>query len=385
MISKNTKKILYVTGTRADFGLMAPVLKAIKKSKSLNLDIYATGEHLMPELGDTVKEVKKYFPETISIKSFFKKDNEVGVVDFAGDLLLKIRKILSKTKPDLILVLGDRVEMLCTALAGLYMGIPIAHIHGGEKTGTVDEVVRHTITKMSHLHFTATKSAVNRIINMGEVSNKVYNVGAPALDTILRKHLPTREELYSKLKIDLNKKFILLAQHPSSEDTETVQKHIKIIIKAVKHSQLPVIVVYPHLDVGGRQIIKEIEREKNNNLFKIFKNVDHQTFLALEREAGVMVGNSSAGIIEAASFKTPVVNIGDRQNGRERSGNVLDVDYDEKKIAKAIEKSLYDKKYLAKLKKIKNIWGDGKTSERIVKILENLEINKSLLNKQICY
>lgn len=386
MISKNKKKkIAYVTGTRADFGLMTPVLNAIQQSKSLDLTLYATGEHLKAELGNTINEVRKYFPKVLPIRAILKGDTKSGVTKFAGDFLLKVSEVLNQNRPDLIIVLGDRIEMLGTALACLYLGIPVAHIHGGEKTGTVDEVARHAITKLSQLHFAATKDAAERIIKMGEVKKRVYTVGAPALDTILNESLPTKVELYARLKLDLGSKFILLVQHPVSEDIENAGKQMAITIKAVKHFKLPVVVVYPHLDVGGQKIIKEIEKEKSNKLFKILKNVDHKTFLALEREALVMVGNSSAGIIEVASFQTPVINIGDRQKNRERSGNVLDVGYNEKEIILAIKKSLNDKKYLAKLKKIKNIYGDGKTSKRIVKILENLKIDKNLLNKHIYY
>ena len=194
-----------------------------------------------------------------------------------------------------------------------------------------------------------------------------------------------RKELLSKLGMDSQEKFILVLQHPVSEDAVNADKQIRETIEAIKKIKMPAIFIYPHIDVGGRKIIEEINKEKNNKLFKIFPSLEHKIFLALEREASVWVGNSSAAMIESSSFKTPVVNVGNRQTGRQRGENVLNVDYDRNQIYKAIYKSLNNKKYLAKLKRVKNPWGDGKTSERVVKILEKLEINPKLLNKQISY
>jgi len=382
---KNTKKIFYVSGTRADFGLMLPVLKAIETSRSLDLIFYATGEHLMFQFGKTINDIKKHFSEVHTIKASSKSDEKTGVAEFNANFFKKITIKLKEEKPDLVLVLGDRSEMLLTAVACLYLGIPIAHIHGGEKTGTVDEVSRHAITKISNIHFPATKDAASRIKKMGEDSWRINIVGAPALDTILNEKLPTRGELLSDLGMNIKDKFILVLQHPVSDEAMNAGDQMKETIEAVKKFDMPAVFIYPHADAGGRRIIDEIQKEKNNPLFKIFPSLEYKKFLALQREASVWVGNSSAALIESSSFKTPVVNVGNRQIGRERGHNVLDVGYDRNQIYKAIHQSLNDKKYLNKLKKIKNLWGDGKTSERIVKILEKLEISSKLLNKQISY
>ncbi len=379
------KKIAYVSGTRADFGLMTSVLKAISKNSHLDLRIYATGIHLMPEFGYTFDIVKKEFPNVKKINATFKTDDQAGMADFTGDFLKKVTEVLGKDKPDLVLTLGDRPEMLCTAVACLYLGIPTAHVHGGEKTSTVDEVARHAITKLSHLHFPATKESAQRIRGMGEEDQRVYVVGAPALDMILNKKLPNRKELFKKLNIDPNQKIILLTQHPVSEEIKEASQQMRESIEAVKSFKLPVVVIYPHADAGGREIIKVIEKEKNNSLFIIFPSLEYKHFLALEREAAVWVGNSSGAMIESSSFGTPVVNVGSRQSGRQRGDNVLDVGHNRYEIRAAIEKSLNDKSYIAKLKKIKNPWGDGKTGLRIVQILEKMDIGSKLLNKQISY
>ena len=382
---QKNKKIFYVSGTRADFGLMLPVLRAIKASKSLDLILCAAGEHLMFQFGKTINDIKKHFPEVHTIKTSSKSDEKTGVAEFNANFFKKITIKLKEEKPDLVLVLGDRSEMLLTAVACLYLGIPIAHIHGGEKTGTVDEVSRHAITKISNIHFPATKDAASRIKRMGEDSWRINIVGAPALDTILNEKLPTRGELLSDLGMNIKDKFILVLQHPVSDEVMNAGNQMKETIEAVKKFDMPAVFIYPHADAGGRRIIDEIQKEKNNPLFKIFPSLEYKKFLALEREASVWVGNSSAALIESSSFKTPVVNVGNRQIGRERGHNVLDADYDRNKIYKAIHKSLNDKKYLNKLKKIKNPWSDGRTGIKIAKILEKIELSPKILNKQICY
>ena len=385
MTLKNKKKIAYISGTRADFGLMTPILKAINQSAKLNLQVYATGIHLMPEFGETVQYVRKEFPTAIDIKARFGTDDRVGMAKFTGDFLGRLVEIFSKNRPDFVLTLGDRPEMLCTAMACLYLGIPTGQVHGGEKTSTVDEVARHAITKLSHVHFPATEESARRIEKMGEEKWRIHVVGAPALDVILNEKLPTREELFKELGLDPRKKVILVTQHPVSEEVEEAGLQMKETLAAVKKFNLPVVITYPHADAGGRKIIRVIEKEKNNPIFHIFPSLEYKQFLALEREAAVWVGNSSGAMIESSSFQTPVVNIGTRQMGRHRSSNVIDVGYNKKEIEKAIDKSLNDPAYLKRLKKIKNPWGDGKTGPRVAKILENIGINSRLLTKQITY
>jgi len=385
MKNEKKKKIAYVSGTRADFGLMAPVLRAINRSEKLQLQVYATGIHLMPEFGETVKEVRKEFPNARLIKATFKSDERSGMAEFTGKFIKKLVMAFKKDKPDLALTVGDRPEMLCVAVACLYLGIPTGQIHGGEKTFTVDEVARQAITKLSQLHFAATLESARRIRKLGEAEKRIYVVGAPALDVILKEKLLTRAELFKSLSLDLKEKIILITQHPVSEEYEAAGRQMAVTIAAVKTFKMPVVITYPHADAGGRRIIKVIAKEKNNPLFRIVPSFNYKQFLALEREAAVWVGNSSGAMIESASFKTPVVNIGTRQSGRQHGANVINVGYDRKEIIAAIKKSLGDKKYLQKLAVIKNPWGDGKTGPRIAKILETIPLNAKLLVKQITY
>lgn len=383
--SVKKKKIAYISGTRADFGIMTPVLKAIKGSKLLDLKLYVTGEHLMTEFGSTINHVKRYFPKATPINAIFEEGSKIGMAKFTAKLLDKAIDIFDRNKPDLVLVLGDRPEMLSVATACLYLGIPIGHIHGGEKTGTVDEIARHTITKMSHIHFPATEDSASRLNKMGEDEWRINKVGAPGIDVILNEKLLDRQELFRRLNINPENSIILVTQHPVSEDISNAGRQMETTMSAVKEFNMPVVVIYPHADAGGKKIIEVIKKEQKNPIFRIFPSLEYKIFLALERETSVWVGNSSGAIIESASFGTPVVNIGNRQYGRQRSGNVIDVGYNKKEIIDAINKSLNDEKYRTRIKSVKNCWGDGKASSRIVSILEKLEITPQLLNKQISY
>ena len=379
------RKIAYVSGTRADYGLMTSILKAIDKSDKLELLLYATGIHLMSKFLETAKEVEREFSQTKRLPAVFENDSRLGMAKFTGQFLVKLVSAFEKDKPDLVLTLGDRVEMLCVATACLYLGIPTAQVHGGEKTFTVDEVARHAITKLSNLHFPATKESAKRIKKMGEEAWRIHVVGAPAMDTILNEKLPSRKKVLGYLKLGKDQKFILITQHPVSEEYQEAGKQMEETLTAVKEFNLPAVAVYPHADAGGLKIIKVLEKEKNNPFFRIFPSISYKMFLALEKEAVVWVGNSSAGMIESASFKTPVVNVGTRQLGRQHGGNLINVGYNRKEIFAAIKKSLFDAGYRKKLRKVSNPYGDGKTGPRVVKILENLKFDNKLLVKQLNY
>lgn len=385
MIMNKTKKILYITGTRADFGLMSPILRSIAASKKLDLTLYATGMHLMPEFGDTFALVRREFKNAKKINAVFNGNKKTGILDFLADFFGQVCEVLEKEKPDLALVLGDRPEMLAVASACLYAGVAVGHVHGGDKTLTNDELARHAITKLAHLHFPATATSARRIQKMGEESWRINIVGAPGLDAIRQQPLLSRKELCAFLKINANEKIILLTQHPESRDWQNAGWQTRQIIEALNKFKLPVVVIYPNSDPGSTDIIKAFKIEKNNPLFRIYPNLEPKIFLSLAREAAVWVGNSSAGLIESASFKTPVVNVGLRQAGRERGENVIDVDYDVGKIEQAVHKSLSDKYFLAKLCKVTNPWGDGRTGRRVARILEDLKVDSRLFNKQITY
>lgn len=374
------KKIFYISGCRSDFGLETPLLEEIERSKKLKLQLFATGVHLMPNFGNTIELIKKKFPK-VGIINVKLEDSREGMAVFAANFLKAAVNELKNNRPDIVLVHGDRVEMFCTALAALYLGIPIAHVQGGDKTATVDDSARHAITKLAHLHFPATKKSAQRIRLMGEENWRIHVVGTMGIDALLRVKTLPRQKLFRKLNLQNDTRVILVLQHPVSEEVGESGRQMRTILNAVKRFNLPVVVVYPNADVGSSEIIKVINKEKRNPLFKIFENLDYPFFVSLAKTAECWIGNSSAGVVESASFKTPVVNVGIRQKGRERGNNVIDANYNEEEIYQAINKSLYDENFKKSLENCINPWGDGKATKRILKVLENIALDSKLLRK----
>ena len=379
------RKIVYITGTRADYGLMFSVLNAIKNHPKLDLILIVTGMHLMSEFGETIKEIEKDNFELYQVKETYEKDDKASMARFVGRCVNKLVDAFNCIHPDIVLLLGDRGEMLAGAVAGAYMNIPVAHIHGGDVSGTIDDSARHTITKLSHIHFPATKKSAERIIRMGEEPWRVHVVGAPGLDTILNEKLIKPEKIAKKYNLDLSKPIVLMVQHPVTTESDDAPKQIKQTLEAIVSLKHQTILIYPNADAGGRKMIKVIKGYEKYPFIKAFKSLPHKEYLSLMKIADVMVGNSSSGIVEAPSFHLPVVNIGTRQEGRERAENVIDVDYDKNRIVKAVKKTVHDKKFKEKIKKCKNPYGDGNAGERIAKVLSEIKIDKKLLQKRMTY
>jgi UDP-hydrolysing UDP-N-acetyl-D-glucosamine 2-epimerase len=302
-----------------------------------------------------------------------------------GKAICGFSRIFARIKPDIVVVLGDRGEMLAAAIAANYLNIPVAHIHGGEVSGHIDGILRHAITKLSQLHFPTTKAAKERLCRMGEDPRHIFMVGAPALDRVLYQTLPNKTELRKKYRIDEMRPLAILAQHPVSAESEKAAKQIEITIKALRKMRMQILIVYPNADAGGRSMIKVIKRYENFPGVRSYKSIPHKEYLGLMRFASVLVGNSSSGIIEAPSFKLAVINIGARQLGREQSMNVINVDHNEQRIKLALKRVLYDKDFKRRLRNCKNPYGDGHAGKRIARILGNAEVGLKLLNKRMTY
>ena len=381
-----TRKIAVVTGTRAEYGIYFPILTAIQKSSKLDLLLIVTGMHLSEKFGYTVDEIEKDgFTIDAKIPLGLSDDSGASMARDVGMCILGLTEAFEKIKPDILLVLGDRGEMLATAIAGIYMNIPVAHLHGGEVSGTVDESVRHAITKLSHIHFPATEESAERIRKLGEDGFRIHVVGAPALDTILSETFVTKEEIGKRFDLDINKPIVLVVQHPVTTEFDDVERHIRETMDAVVELCEQTVVIYPNADAGGRKIIEIIEQYRDYEFIRIFKNLRHMDYLSLMRSANVMVGNSSSGIIEAPSFSLPVVNIGTRQTGRQRGQNIVNVDYDKDKIIKAIKIGLYDKEFKCKASKCISPYGNGHAGTKVAEILGSIDITPELLQKKIVY
>lgn len=370
------RKVVYITGTRADYGLMHNTLELLNNDDLIQLDVVATGMHLMEEFGYSVDEIKKDNFNLHIIDETFIKDSKESMSSFIGSFVVKLTQLLSEINPDIVLLLGDRGEMLAGAIAASYLQIPVAHIHGGDVSSTVDDSARHAITKLSNIHFPATEKSASRIKQMGENPESIFVVGAPGLDDIL-KNVNKVDIRYLKDKYSINKNFVIILQHPVSLEEDDSAKQIKETLDAILETDYQIILVYPNADAGGRAMIDIIEEYQ----VQAYKNIPHNDFIGLLSIASILIGNSSSGIIESSSLNLPVINIGTRQEGREKSTNVVDVDYKKEEILEAItyiESSDYQKI----LENCINPYGDGKAAERIVNILKNIDIDNDLLNKK---
>jgi len=380
---KVKRKIIYITGTRADYGLMKKVLGNIDSHPELDLEIIATGMHLLEEFGHTIDEIKRDEFVVHEISSTFERDDKLSMAVFIGDFIKKLSSKVEDIDPDFILLLGDRAEMLGGAIVGSYMSIANVHLHGGEITSTVDEMARHAITKMSNLHLPANEKSAERIKKMGEDPKYIHVVGAPGLDSLMKEEPTVKDILEKKYKIDLSKPLILVLQHPVTMEVEKAREQIRNTLEVIEILNYQTILIYPNADAGGRKMIKEIKKYEDLNFLSTFKNIPREDYISLMRNSDVLVGNSSSGLIEAPSLNLPVVNIGTRQKGRERAPNVIDVGYEQQEIKEAIERCLFDEKFKNEIKDIVNPYGDGRTAERVTKILSNVKIDKNLLQKEL--
>ncbi len=385
-VSMTRRKIAVITGTRAEYGLLYPIMKAIQAHPKLELVVIVTGMHLVERYGMTVQEIEKDgFPIHARVEMSPSDDTGAGMADAIGRGVHGMTETFRHLRPDIMLVLGDRIEPLAAVIAAAYMNIPIAHVHGGDSARAgLDESVRHAITKFAHVHFPATKTSAGRIIRMGEEGWRVHIVGAPGLDTILNTKLLSRLELERRLGFRLEKPYILMVQHSVTTEPELAGRQARETLEALKALGMKVVVIYPNYDAGGQEIIKAIEGYTSLPRFHTFKNLEHPVYLSLMKHATVMVGNSSSGIIESSSFRLPVVNIGIRQDGRERSTNVIDAPHDQKAILAAIRKAT-SPAFKKIVQKSKNHYGDGKAGRRIADTLATVAIDKKLIQKKLTY
>ncbi len=379
------KKILVTTGTRAEYGFLRPVLKQIQKNDSLTLILVVTGTHLSKKHGFTIDEIKKDgFPINAQIKMTPSGNDNFSMAMALGKGIISFTKIFKKFKPDINLILGDRDEMLASALAAYHVNIPNAHIHGGDVSGGLDEYTRHAITKISNIHFAATNQSKNRIIKMGENKKFVFFTGSPSIDELVKNKISSKNELLRKYNIDFKGNEIILLYHSVTTETKFSKNQIEKILNAITQLDKKIISIFPNSDPGYGDIIKVLNKfKKNIPLFELYPNLPRKDFLGMLKNSGVLVGNSSSGFIESSYLSIPVVNIGTRQNNREGKKNIINVSGNSiSEIQKAVIESL-KKNNSKKIKQ--SIYGNGTSSKKIVRILETIKINDELLKKKINY
>lgn len=380
-------KICVTTGTRAEYGLLRPILNEIVQSKKLELNLIVAGMHLSKKHGYTIKEIQKDGFKISSKVNMIPQGNSGYFMSKAlGEGIIKFSEIFKKLKPDINLILGDRDEAFASALAASHMNIPNAHIHGGDRTmAGIDEYIRHAITKISNLHFAATEKSKERIIHLGENPKYVFFTGSPGIDEIKNKKISTKNQLKTKYNLDITGEEIILLFHPVTTQIKSSKNQINKILNAIIKLEKQTICIMPNSDSGNFEIINALKKyEKKFSFIKLYPNLPRSDYLSLLKNCGVLVGNSSSGIIEASFFKIPVVNIGIRQKDREVGKNIINVSNNSTQmISTAIKKAL-SAKSKNNLEK-SNVYGTGSSSKKIVKILENIKITEQLIQKQIRY
>jgi GDP/UDP-N,N'-diacetylbacillosamine 2-epimerase (hydrolysing) len=375
------RRILYVTGTRADFGLMQSVLNAIEAEAAMALSVAVTGMHLSPRYGSTVDEVRSAgFRIASEVPVPLEPANGATTARNIGTMLQGFTAIMEKEQPDIVLLLGDRGEMLAGALAAIHLNIPVAHVHGGERSGTVDEAVRHAISKLSHIHLVASSASRQRLIAMGEQPDLIFVVGAPGLDGLDEGGRMPKAGLMQQYGLDPNGALALLVYHPVLQEAAHSQDQMRATLKALADHDCQLLALQPNSDAGGDGVRAALAEVEGKAGVSVQTHLPREAFLDAMAVADLMIGNSSAAIIEAASFGIPVVNIGIRQNLRERNANVRDVPNDAAVISDAISQALSEPRY-----PIANIYGDGHSAEKIVGILRSVVLDITLMNKVNSY
>ena len=374
------KRIAYVTGSRADFGLMQSVLDAIREKNELSLGLFVAGEHLSDIHGQSGDEVKRAYSEAVVLSAMLEGDTPEHHARYLAALQNALTERFIASRPDAVLVLGDRGEQLITAVTATYLRIPIFHLHGGELSSTIDNAARFTIGRLAHMHLPALESAAARLRATGESPERVRVVGAPALDRIRTMTWPSRNELFARLGLDPARELVFITQHPSTETAEQAGEEMRIVLEAAARLGRQVLVVHPHLDPGGSSMLGALDAFRQRSDFRFVSNLSHPDFLAVARESLVWIGNSSAGVIESAGLGVPVVNVGPRQQGRERGVNVVDAEIDVESIAVAVERVLNDADFRARVAERKSPWGNGRTGETVASLLAEMDLS-SLIHK----
>ena len=371
------RTIAAVTVSRSDYGLLLPVLRRIQEDPQLNLALIVAGMHLSPEFGMTVQMVENDGLEIAErVEMTLSSDTPEGVSKSMGLGMIGFSTAYARSRPDLLVVLGDRFEMHAAATAALPFNIPVAHIHGGELTeGAIDEQLRHSITKMSHLHFATTELYSRRIRQMGEPEDSVFWVGSPGIDNIRCTERYSEREFEQVYGITMDHPCLLVTYHSVTLEYEQTQYQIDELLAALDRLGTQAVCTYPNVDTMGRYIIRRIEefQRNSNGRVHVIPNLGSKGYLSLMGLVDAMVGNSSSGIIEAASFELPVVNVGNRQKGRVRGQNVIDVGYEADKIAAGVNRAL-DSEFRRGLEGMPNPYGEGRAAGQIVEVLKTVEL-----------
>ncbi|MDI9800216.1 UDP-N-acetylglucosamine 2-epimerase [Citrobacter koseri] len=375
-MTATTRKVAVFTGTRAEYGLLYWLMKDIQSDEELQLQLLVSGMHLSPEFGNTWQQIEEDgFSIDEKIEILLSSDSPVGIAKSMGLGVLGFADALSRLKPDVLVILGDRFEALAATQTAMILRIPVFHLHGGEITeGAYDDAIRHAITKLSYLHGTSTEEYKNRVVQLGEHPDRVANVGAIGLDHLKRGKFMTVEELSASLNFSLKKPYVLVTYHPVTLGNEPAEASFIALLDALdKFPELQVILTYPNADDGGRKIIPLLEAyaAKSPERVKAIPSLGQVRYLSAVKYASAVVGNSSSGIIEVPAFDVPTVNIGVRQKGRMAAQSVLNCDATTESISAALTCAI-SRSYIREGEQISNPYGKGNTSAKIIKMIKSM-------------
>lgn len=378
------RRVVYVTGTRADYGLMRRTLQEIAAHPGLDLSLFVTGMHLLPQYGETVREIAADgFATSARHPVQLSGDDGAEMAVAVGEILTGFTRTFRTAPPDLVLLLGDRGEMLAGAIGALHLGAATVHVHGGERSGTVDEPVRHAISKLSHYHLTATEQAAQRLARMGEDSWRIRTVGAPGLDDLAARDAMDRKALARDIGLDPARPIAVVMFHPVVQDGPDGGRQMQVLLDALLAADVQMIVLAPNADAGGSAIaaVADAVARANPVTVRQIAHLPRPRYLAWLAAADLLIGNSSSGIIESASLGIPCINLGDRQQARERNANVADVAViAPEAVAAAIAAALSQGRQDGP-----NIWGDGQTAPRIAQFIADADLGPAVFRKLNSY
>lgn len=370
------KKILFLTGTRADYGKLKSLMKKIENHNSFELFVFVTGMHMLSMYGSTYSEIEK--DGFKNIYKYINQSNNTNMDIALSNTVLGLSNYVTELKPDLIVIHGDRLEALAGSIVGAFNNIKVAHIEGGEVSGTIDESIRHSITKFAHIHLVSNEKAKLRVKQLGEKEDYIYIIGSPDIDIMNSDQLPSIEQAKDRYDI-VFEEYAILMYHPVTTDYDNIKRNIKVVVDAILRSNGNFIVIFPNNDIGTNIIIDEYERLKNKTNIKIYPSIRFEYFLTLLKHSKFIVGNSSAGIRESGVYGIPCIDIGNRQQGRYNvmeSSNIIHADEDVDQILTAI--SQVDNMQV----EAQSIFGDGNSADKFLSILERDEIWEVNFQKQ---
>lgn len=385
-MTKKIRKIAFITGTRADYGILKPVIAAVSANKKLDLAVLITGQHMLKKFGSTYKEVEDdNWPILGKVRlqgeSFDIKSQAMAM----GRAISQYSQLFIDSNTDIVVVLGDRLEQFAAATAAIAADKFLAHIHGGDRaTGITDDSFRHAITKLSHIHFTASDLSAQRIKRLGEDEFRIYRTGSPAIDGILKNICRDKQELSRYVDFDIENDFMMILYHPAGGSDKKEQGRMEEILNVCDSKPFHKLVLYPNCDQGSSGVIKAVDKYNGRDGFTVLRHLPRSIYLGLLEKSAGLIGNSSGGIIEASIINVDVIDVGSRQSGRERSSRVIHSEYGVENIEKAVEKVRRRLKFSREYAAC-NIYGDGHSGEKIAKILSKIKLDDHLRLKTIVY